>query len=93
MIFSLVHNRLENIVLIKPPIMLAFMLKHCGNYAAILTNYASFLHLNTSVIRQNTCRNLNMNNQKHWYNPYFWLLQTFAGVSALSTFEMLADSD
>jgi len=48
-------TRLENIMLIKLPIYaMLFMLKHCGNYAAVLTNYvyASFLHQNTSVIHQ-----------------------------------------
>jgi len=53
------------------------MFKHCGNYAAVLTNYASFFHQNTSVIRQRTY----MNN---------WLLIS-ASISALSTFKKLAD--
>jgi len=53
------------------------MLKHCGNYAAILTNinYASFLH--QKCFRDSPkdiyCRSQNMKNQKHWYTAYFSL--------------------
>jgi len=50
----------------------AFILKHCGNYAAILTNCASFLHqiYFTNSPKDIYCRSQNMNNQKHWYTPY-----------------------
>ena len=51
------------------------MLKHCGNYAAILTNYASFLHQKcfSHSPKDIYCKSQSMNNQKHWYNPYFSL--------------------
>ena len=49
------------------------MLKHCG--AAILTNYDSFFHQKcfSDSPKNRYCRSQNMNNQKHWYTPYFWL--------------------
>ena len=51
----------------------AFMLKQGG--AAILTNYDSFLHQKcfSDSPKNMYCRSQNMNNQKHWYTPYFWL--------------------
>ena len=36
--------RLENITLINHQLCNTFMLKHWSNYAAVLTNYVSFLH-------------------------------------------------
>ena len=36
--------------------------------------------------------NSRMNNQKHWYTPYYSLSTNSAGIRALSTFKILADS-
>ena len=48
------------------------MLKHCGNYAAVLINYASFLHQKcfSDLPKDVYYRSQNTNNQKHWYTPY-----------------------
>jgi len=47
------------------------MLKHCGNYVAILTYYASFLCQKcfSDSPKDIYCRSQNMNNQKCWYTP------------------------
>ena len=66
------------------------MLKHCGNYAAIMANYASFLHQKcfSNKPKDIYYRSQNTNNQKHWYTPYFSLSTNSASVSALTTFKM-----
>ena len=70
------------------------MLKHCGNYAAILTNYASFLHQNASAICQRTyivgVKTWRIKNTGTLHT--FCFLQISAGFGVLSTFKMLADS-
>ena len=63
------------------------MHKHCGNHAAVLTNYASFLHQKCFSNSPKDMYCQNMNNQKHWYNP----ILISAGKGVLSTFKILAD--
>ena len=78
--------------MIKPPIThYALMLKHCGNYAAILTNYASLLHQKrpqrtyTVGVKSRKVKSIGTLHTIHF-------LQISAGVGALSIFKMLANS-
>ena len=80
--------RLENITLINHQLCNTFMLKHCGNYAAVLTNYVSFSHQkfsNHSPKDIICCRSQNSTTLVH-------SILISAGIGALSTFKILADS-
>ena len=95
-----VCSRLENIMFIKPPIMLCYMLERCGNYAAVLTNYVSFLHSKcfSDLPKDIYCRSQNMNNQKHRYTHsnicWHWCPQYIQDASwsaeYISAYDMLS---
>jgi len=69
------------------------MLKHCGNYADILTNYASFLH---QKCFSDSPKDIYYRSQAQIIKNVgtlhtFRFLQISAGIDALCAFKMLAD--
>ena len=63
------------------------MLKHCGNYAAIMTNYVSFLHQKcfSDSTKDVYCRSQNMNNQNIGKLHTICFLQTLALVPSVNS--------